>query len=125
MTDYKWEVGQRVHLTPHYGHETIEMIERVTPSGRAVIGCDQYGKDGFKIGCKSGNGFSRHVIIQPLTPQLEEGVERQRLRRAFARGSIVIARAIPTPRLRELAAQHKAILDELEGITTKTKGDAE
>lgn len=116
MTDYKWEVGQRVSYSSRYHSKSIETIERVTPSGRAVIGYDQYGKDGIRIGCKTSGGFGGYVAIMPLTPELEEQVERQQLCTAIGNWRVTrISRNLTTPRIRELADQLKAVIDELEG----------
>lgn len=51
--DYKWEAGQKV-FSPSTGWSdspgAVVTIERVTPSGRAVIGGASYDKSGRMVG---------------------------------------------------------------------------
>lgn len=67
MKEYEWKAGQCVAYFGGYGARTPRpvFIDRVTPSGRARIGGDQFDKGGWRIG---GTRFSRSRI----TPWNEE-----------------------------------------------------
>ena len=60
--DYKWQVGQRVVLNGR----TVETVERVTPSGRAIVCGSTYGADGWRRG---DSDYTRNLIV-PATDEL-------------------------------------------------------
>lgn len=66
-----WEAGQEVILEGR-----LAKIERITPSGRAVIGKAQFGKDGFQIGERSSWRTPRIEVPTPETraKAIREGV---------------------------------------------------
>jgi hypothetical protein len=69
MVEYEWKPGQEVFEPARGwngfpGHKKV--IERVTPSGRAVVGSYQYDKSGYAIG---GRGRHGGPSIMPFTPE--------------------------------------------------------
>lgn len=73
MTDYEWKAGQIV-FAPSTGWGLSPgsrvKIDRVTPSGRAVIGSQTYDKRGSMI----GGGKWCVSRIEPLTPEHEQAM---------------------------------------------------
>ena len=69
MTNHTWTAGQRVVL----GRDRIVTIDRVTPSGRAVIGDQTFRKDGCQIG-EVPHWWLRSRI-GPITPENQGRVE--------------------------------------------------
>lgn len=69
----KWKAGQAVEIGGRYGSPAYKaIIERVTPSGRAVIGGSQFAPDGTEIG---GGEKWRRTRIEPWT---DKHTEKQR-----------------------------------------------
>lgn len=77
-----WFVGQRVWIEAR-GWSSLPgrtvTVDRVTPSGRAVVGLSQYDRDGYQIGGSTGR-YGRERI-EPLTDdhlaRLEEWKKQQ------------------------------------------------
>lgn len=77
---YTWTPGQKVFepsSRSHWGGSPGRAltIDRVTPSGRAVIGARQYDPDGWPRG-NDGRGGS----IVPFTPEHQEAIDLWKLR---------------------------------------------
>lgn len=66
MTDHKWEAGQKAAI----GTEIVT-IERVTATGRAVVGGRTFRFDGSEI---SKRRYHR-AYLRPLTPDVAEEIE--------------------------------------------------
>lgn len=79
MSDLEWTVGQRVLLTARFdwlSRGTVEMVERVMPSGMPVVKGQTYRRNG------AGRGENRNRIA-PLTPEKEREIaEAARLQKA-------------------------------------------
>lgn len=104
-----WQVGQRVvvEFTSIIGGRqwSIQTIERVTPSGRAVVGPAQYLPDGRLVGGSSG------YRIRLATPEDEAGLERRQLQIKVAqRVTLALRKPWPVDLLREL----EGMLDRAE-----------
>lgn len=72
MTTFVWTVGQKVFEAAPRSHwggfpGRALTIDRVTPSGRAVIGLAQYDPSGRQIGARGYN--SNHIV--PFTDEHE------------------------------------------------------
>lgn len=74
MTDTKsrWIVGQKVMIN----RDRIVTIERVTPSGRAVIGNRIFEPDGRERG--SDRSYYARDVLEALTPEIKSETERRR-----------------------------------------------
>lgn len=75
MADHKWQAGQWViYCGGRLERPGPVRIDRVTPSGRAVIKGTQYGKDGHQIG-----GGWLAGLIRPATDSDHERACRYRI----------------------------------------------
>lgn len=79
MTNHDWFPGQEVTLTSRssFGKKEMEIlkIDRITPSGLAVIQGTKYNKDGYIRG-RSQYNYNK---IQPTTPEHRDMVKKQNL----------------------------------------------
>jgi len=78
---YEWKEGQLVVLS-YRGQRTLRTIERVTPSGLAVINGSKFGPSGRE------RGSARRVVstqgISPASPELEAQVRAEMRARKLA-----------------------------------------
>lgn len=63
-----WHPGQQAVI----GRQLIVTIERVTPSGRAIVGTQRFDRDGRELG--TGDSYNR-VRMEPLTPEISAEME--------------------------------------------------
>lgn len=80
------EVGEKVYIDGSYGGAgSIGVVEKITPTGRIVVGGLQYrppseiGDDDW-CALRTGDGFSRGAI-RKLTPLRVENVQKARIRK--------------------------------------------
>jgi len=69
------KAGDQVHVSGGWEPGTIARVERVTPSGRIVVNGMQYRADGRPCGA----GAWRRSHLSPVTPDVMEEMERDRL----------------------------------------------
>ncbi|MCC4295814.1 hypothetical protein [Brevundimonas aurantiaca] len=102
MSGYEWKVGQEVFV-PYRGWGgnpgMVRTIDRVTPSGRAVVGHSTYDKTGREI----GGGHYRGCIL-PATDDHRADIARFERKSAFLRMVETIKWSALTPeQIEELA----------------------
>ena len=97
MTDHVWTAGQKVALFGGYGAQVARLmrVDRVTPSGRAVINRTQYNTEGYEIGV---GRYSRQRIV-PWTD--EHAVRLRASQIQAAKDALRHTAHIPAPVLRE------------------------
>jgi len=109
MADYEWTAGQEVFLPAYRGWAgnpgRILVIDRVTPSGRAVIGSTTFDKSGREIG---GTRYHRDYII-PATDQHRTDINN------YARKQALLS-AVETIKWRELTPEQ---VEELAPVLIK------
>ena len=65
MTEHTWTAGQQVVLFGSWIGHRVTTVDRVTPSGRAIIGDTTFNRNGYE---RSGRYSRQH--IEPATPEL-------------------------------------------------------